>query len=62
MNCPHCQNPQHRTVETRASPYGIRRRHRCACGLTFTSYNGAVVVKNGNAKTAVALAIVRGSV
>lgn len=57
--CPHCGSGDfHRTLETRPSPYGIRRRHRCrACKLTFASYNGKFAVRSGLGRTAVAAAI-----
>ena len=58
MNCPHCNSANGKVLETRTSPHGVRRRHRCGgCGLTYASYNGQVAVKNGNARTAVAVEV-----
>lgn len=60
MNCPHCNHTESRVLETRASPHGTRRRHRCrACKLTFASYNNRVTVKSGSAFTSVAAAMAR---
>jgi transcriptional regulator NrdR family protein len=60
MNCPHCNDARSKVLETRPSPHGVRRRHRCGgCGLTFASYNNEVSVANGNARTAVAVKVFR---
>jgi transcriptional regulator NrdR family protein len=61
MSCPHCRSPEHhRVLETRASPHGVRRRHRCrTCKLTFVTYNGTVALPAGRGPTAVAAAIVK---
>ena len=57
MKCPHCQAGTSRVIETRASPNGIRRRHRCgSCRQTFASYNGTTVLPSALSSTQRALA------
>lgn len=39
MNCPVCQHPDSKVVDTRSSGDGIRRRRACqACGHRFTTF------------------------
>lgn len=59
--CPHCGSPaHHRVLETRASPHGVRRRHRCrSCKRTFATYNGTVAVRSGTGQTTVAAAVAK---
>ena len=53
MNCPQCQFPDSKVLETRASGDGLRRRRQClACGARFTTHERVelplpLVVKRG---------------
>lgn len=39
MNCPYCNSPDSRVIDTRSAQRGIRRRRECAdCGRRFTTY------------------------
>lgn len=38
MNCPNCQHPESKVLDTRASGDGIRRRRQClGCGARFST-------------------------
>jgi len=50
MNCPHCQHPHNRVLETRDSQgeNAIRRRHACrGCGKAFTTVQRIEVYHDG---------------
>lgn len=39
MNCPYCQNPDTKVLDSRAGADSVRRRRACvACGQRFTTY------------------------
>jgi hypothetical protein len=60
MNCPHCNDPRNRVLETRENSRenAIRRRHACrGCGKSFTSVQRIEIYDDG-AWQPVALAVV----
>ena len=55
MQCPYCDSPDHRVIDTRESGNGIRRRRECrSCGERFTTYEriaharAAVIKRDGS--------------